>query len=129
MIVIAIIGILAAILVPMMIQARFRAYHAACVQQERNLASALELYSIEARNLYPNDLNVLTLGSKPFIAIIGECPTNGLSYDTTYTASADFTEYVLACPGVHEDQLRGLCSDLYPQAVNGAIYPYHAPIP
>ena len=129
MIVIAIMGILAAIIVPLMIQARFRAYHAACVQQERNLASALELYSIESRTLYPSDLNTLTAGAKPFIGMIGECPTNGAGYDTGYTPSADLKEYVLACPGVHEDQLRGLCEDLCPQAVNGAMYPYHPPAP
>lgn len=127
MIVIAIIGILAAILTPVMMRARFKTYHTACMQNERNIASALELYAIEARSLYPPDLNSLTFGDTPFIQSITTCPSNGASYNTTYTVNSDNTEYVLACPGVHEGQLPGLCDDLYPQYVNGAIYQYHAP--
>jgi type II secretory pathway pseudopilin PulG len=127
MIVIAIIGILAAILTPVMIRARFKAYHTACVQNERNLASALELYAIESRGLYPADLNTLVNGARPFIQSIEACPSNGETYDTTYTAAADYKQYVLACPGVHEAQLVGLVDDLYPQAVDGQIYPYRAP--
>lgn len=127
MIVIGIIGILAAILAPVMIRARFKTYHTACVQNERNLASALELYAIEARSLYPSNLNTLVTGPKPFIQSITTCPSNNISYSTTYSTNADHTEYVLQCPGVHESQLVGLVSDFYPQAVNGAIYQYHPP--
>lgn len=127
MIVIAIIGIMAAILAPVMIRARFKTYHTACVQNERNLASALELYAIESRSLYPADLNQLAVGAKPFISSIENCPSNGVSYQTSYTLSADAKEYVLACPGVHSNQLTGLVAVTYPQAVNGAVFPYRAP--
>lgn len=127
LIVIAILGILAAILAPVMIRARFKTYHTACVQNERNLASALELYAIEAHSLYPSNLNMLVTGPKPFIQSITTCPSNNASYATTYSTTADHTEYVLQCPGVHEGQLIGLVSDLYPQAVNGAIFQFHAP--
>jgi prepilin-type N-terminal cleavage/methylation domain-containing protein len=127
MIVIAIIGILAAILTPVMIRARFKTYHTACVQNERNIASALELYAIESRSLYPPDLTMLTVGPKPFIQSISVCPSNGDSYVDGYTSSDDHTQYVLKCPGVHENQLVGLVDDTYPQAVNGQIYQYHAP--
>jgi prepilin-type N-terminal cleavage/methylation domain-containing protein len=127
MIVIAIIGILAAILTPVMMRARFKAYHTACVQNERNIASALELYFIEERNLYPDTLAQIAVGGSPYIASIPTCPSNGVSYSTSYVPSADHTEYILSCPGVHEGQLIGLVDDTYPQAINGAIYQYHAP--
>lgn len=127
MVVIAIIGILAAILTPVMIRARFKTYHTACVQNERNLTSALELYQIEARSLYPQDLNQLANGPKPFIQNIPHCPTNGVSYSEAYVPADDFREYVLACPGVHSQQLVGLVDDTYPQAINGALFPYRAP--
>lgn len=127
MIVIAIIGILAAILTPVMMRARFKSYHTACVQNERNLASALELYFIEERNVYPADLDQLTQGARPYIANVGDCPSNEASYTLGYSCSSDFTQYVLACPGVHDRQLIGLVDDTYPQAVNGAMYQYHAP--
>jgi type II secretory pathway pseudopilin PulG len=125
--IICIIGILAAILTPVMMRARFKAYHTACVQNERNLMSALELYSIEYENIYPADLNVLTVGSKPYIQLIETCPTNGASYADEYTTSPDGSQYVLACPGTHELQLVGMVQDLYPQGTNGEIYPYGPP--
>ncbi len=127
MVVIAIIGILAAILTPVMIRARFKTYHTACVQNERNLASALEMYQIESRNMYPPDLDLLATGLKPFIQSIPVCPTNGVKYIDGYTPSDDFREYVLACPGVHDRQLVGLVDPTYPHAVNGALFPYKAP--
>lgn len=127
MVVIAIIGILAAILTPVMIRARFKTYHTSCVQNERNIASALEMYQIESRNMYPPDLNALVTGAKPFISSIPLCPTNGKPYNDSYAPNADFKEYVLACPGVHDRQLVGLVDPTYPQAVNGALFPYRAP--
>lgn len=127
LIVIALLGILAGILTPIMMRARFKAYHTACVQNERNLASALELYAIESENLYPADLDVLCDGAKPFIQSISTCPSNEASYATSYAPSADRTSYVLACPGVHELQLANMVADGYPQAVDGAIYLYASP--
>lgn len=129
MIVIAIIAILAAILVPVMIRARFQAYHAACVQSVRNIASALELYSIESNNLYPTALSTLTAGTRPFIKFIGHCPSNHAEYTTTYTTADENRTYVLQCPGVHELQLPGVVEDTYPQAVSGMIYSHRAPTP
>jgi prepilin-type N-terminal cleavage/methylation domain-containing protein len=127
MIVIAIIGILAAILVPVMIRARFQAYHSACLQGVRNIASALELYSIESQNLYPTNLDSLAQGSRPFLPSVGECPSNGISYSTSYTSSDDNKSYTLQCPGIHELQLPGVVEDTYPQAVAGMIYSHRAP--
>lgn len=127
LIIIAILGILAAILTPILVRARFKAYHTACVQNERNLASALELYAIEFTSLYPSDLNLLVSGTKPYIQTIARCPSNDASYATSYSSTADSVEYILECPGIHHLQLPGLVESTYPRASNGAIYPYRAP--
>lgn len=126
MIVIAIIGILAAVLTPVLIRARFKTYHTACVQNERNLATALELYGLENEQLYPADLNTLTNGARPYITAIPECPSAGLNYAGTYTPSADSKFYVITCPGFHELQLVGLVDDTYPQAIDGQVFQYNA---
>lgn len=126
MIVIAIIGILSAILTPLLMRARFKTYHSACTTNVKNLATALELYRLE-NDVYPINLIDLTVGPSPYIGKIEQCPSNGLDYTGLYTTSAAETEYVVACPGTHEIQLAGAVSDTYPQAVSGAVYPSRAP--
>lgn len=126
MIAIGIIGILAAIATPIFMRARFKAYHSACLQNVRNIATALELYHLEW-DLYPDNLMTLTLPPKPYISAIEICPSNGLRYDTLYTTSNAGLEYVVPCPGVHELQLQQICEDLYPQAINGRIDIYRSP--
>jgi prepilin-type N-terminal cleavage/methylation domain-containing protein len=126
MVVIAILAILAAILVPILMRARFKTYHAACVQNERNLATALELYALENKQLYPPDLDTLVQPPRPYIASIETCPSTRSSYTTTYTVESDFTGYLQECPGGHEVQLPGVVDDRYPQVANGVINQYNA---
>ncbi|MFA5509155.1 MAG: type II secretion system protein [Vulcanimicrobiota bacterium] len=125
MIVIAIFGILAAILTPVLIRGRFKTYHSACVQNERNISTALQLYSLENKNLYPEDLVTIIDPAKPFIKAIPTCPTNEASYTASYTPSDDNSEYLLKCPGDHSVQLGvGLCDPEYPQSNSGMISVY-----
>lgn len=126
MIVIAIIGILAAILTPVMIRARFKAYHSACIQNERNIAQALELYAIESRGLYPATLVELTTMDEPVLREISRCPSNDASYNDSYTVSDDSKEYAVACPGLHSNQLAGVVEATFPQIINGNLYPDRA---
>lgn len=126
MVVIAIIGILAAILVPVLIRARFQTYHAACVQNERNLATSLELYSLENGQLFPDTLDILTLSDSPYITHIENCPSSGISYETTYVVDNGNTEYIITCPGDHEVQLPGVVEDTFPQMANGILNQYNA---
>jgi prepilin-type N-terminal cleavage/methylation domain-containing protein len=126
MIVIGIIGVLAAILTPVLIRARFKTYHTACVQNERNLATALELYSLENKQLYPPALTDLLVGTKPYIKLIPDCPSAGVDYTGTYTPSADNKTYVIECPGFHDIQLAGLVDDTYPRAAGGRVFQYNA---
>ena len=128
MVVIAIIGILAAILLPTLLRVRFQAYHTACVQNERNIGTALEMYSLEFEQLYPPDLETLISvtgnGGSPYIQHIPECPSARISYTTSYTVSDDSAGYLLECPGLHELQLVGRVQDLYPQMENGVLSQY-----
>ena len=126
MIVIGIIGVLAAILTPVLIRGRFKAYHTACVQNERNIASALELYALENTQLYPTSLSELNVGTDPFLKGIPMCPSTNVDYVGSYTVAADHRTYEVTCPGFHELQLPGLVDDTYPRAVNGIVFQYSA---
>ena len=129
MIVIAIIGILAAVLTPTLVRARFKTYHTACVQNQRNLATALELYALESSQLYPDDLNTLTLvtgNRNPYITGIPDCPSAGVDYSGTYSTNNDSKNYQIDCPGFHELQLPGLVDDTYPRAIDGQVFQYNA---
>lgn len=122
-----IIGTLAAILTPVLIRARFKTYHSACIQNVRNLATALELYSLEYDTLYPADIDALTTATPPYIAYIDVCPSNALGYKTNYSVTNANQEYLLECPGIHELQLTGLVDDRFPRAMNGRIDTNRAP--
>ncbi len=129
MTVMAIIGVLAAILAPLFLRARFKTYHTACVQNERNIASALQLYSIENKDLFPTNLDSLVTNPKPVLASVPICPSNAASYTTGYTTQNQNKEYVLACPGVHDTQLPGLVQPTYPHAESGEMFSFGPAIP
>lgn len=134
MIVIGIIAVLAAILTPVLMRARFKTYHSACVQNERNLATALQLYALENDQLYPDDLLKITEPPRPFIKMIPTCPSTGDSYTTSYEALLEDgstssggggPDYIIRCPGQHDVQLgAALCDPEYPQVATGIISVY-----
>lgn len=125
MVVIGIIAVLAAILTPVLMRARFKTYHSACVQNERNLATALQLYALENDQLYPEDLITVASPPRPFIKRIPDCPSTGDSYTTTYTTLNDGSDYLITCPGQHEIQLGDALIDPdYPQVTTGIVSVY-----
>lgn len=89
MIVITIIGVLAAIIMPSMVKARYQAILSACTSNMRSIAAALESYATaDHEHLYPDDsagLNVIV--SQNFINRIPKCPTDNSDYQ--YTRSTD----------------------------------------
>lgn len=127
MIVIAIIGIVAAILVPNLVRARFKSYHAACIQNVRNIATSLEVYGVENSQKYPPSLTALTVTTPPFMPTIPVCPTNGVSYSTSYIPGGNNTTYELQCPGLHSLQLAGTVEATFPKAIDGVLFPDRAP--
>jgi len=74
MIVIAIIAILAAIIVPNFVRSKQRANLTACEENERNLATALELYYADNDGSYPMKLQKLT---PTYLKSIPTCPSGG----------------------------------------------------
>lgn len=126
LIVIAIIGLLAAIMTPVFIRARFKTYHTACVQNEKNIATALELYSLENKQLYPTDLSAITSGQRPYIRLIPTCPSSGTDYTSTYFPAADNKTYEVHCPGFHDAQLPGMVDATYPRIMQARVFVYNA---
>lgn len=98
-----IIGILAGMMLPSWIRAKFKAYHAACCENSHNLKVAVNLYHTQEHD-YPADLSKLV--SEKFISAIPVCPSNPTSnYSSGYQVSPDFKAFTLSCPGVHHLQL------------------------
>lgn len=124
MIVMMIIGVLAGLLLPNLMRARFKAFHAGCISNEKNIATALESYAADNNGLYPPTLNTLSAGplNQRFIAALPTCPSNGLAYDPSYTVdnATGNPGYTLACPGIHSFQLDYIRPN-YPQVHNGLL--------
>lgn len=121
MTVLVILGLLAAMIFPRFMRARFKAYHNACLQSTKNIATALESYSIDNEHQYPPNLATLTLPVSG-VAYINSLPTcasaPGALYQTGFQTSADHKMYTVTCPGIHYAQLPGEIRQGYPQYNN-----------
>lgn len=121
MTVLVILGLLAAIIFPRFMRARFKAYHNACLQSTKNIATALESYSIDNDHQYPANLNLLTLPVSG-VAYISSLPTcasaPGAQYQTGYVVSPDSKVFTISCPGIHYAQLPGEIRQYFPQYRN-----------
>ncbi len=116
------IGLLAAMIMPNFWRARFRAYLSACVQNEKNISTALESYAHDFNGRYPTDLNTLTTtatGSQ-YMSVIPTCPSNKASYTGSYFVNNSVGAYTVACPGIHGTQLNDR-PDGFPQYTNGQL--------
>lgn len=106
MIVILIIGILLIIVLPNMVRSKYQAQWNACGQYERTLAAAVESYNAQEGS-YPSVLSALTSSSPVYITLIPTCPSNGVSYQSTYLpghasgSAATFDMFTIYCPGSH----------------------------
>lgn len=116
LIAIAIIGILAAIAVPRFVTARYRAYLSACMQNERNIATALESYRTDNR-VYPPALNTLVqAGGIGHLAALPNCPSApGTQY--TYVVNPEGDQFTVSCDtGYHQYQILGMTAG-YPMYI------------
>lgn len=77
MIVIAIIGILAAIAVPNFNRARSQAKKKACVSNMKTIEGAVELYLMEKNVANGTNVDIKTLKSEGYIKSEPTCPANG----------------------------------------------------
>ena len=101
MIVIAIIGILAAVMMPAIIKSRDVAKLSGCEGNLRSIAGAMESYTVDNKGVYPPNLNLI---KGTYINELPRCPVTGDS--STYIAGYDFeagppSDYTIRCAGSH----------------------------
>jgi len=117
MIAIAIIAILAAVTLPRLVTARYRAYLAACLVNERNIATALETYRNDNR-IYPATIQLLVQANMGGdISKLPTCPS-APSTSYQYEAASDGDSFTISCPGYHHFQLQGHAAG-FPQYAAG----------
>jgi prepilin-type N-terminal cleavage/methylation domain-containing protein len=104
MVAMAIIAILAAVSIPRLMTARYRAYHSACLVNERNIATALETYRNDNR-IYPTNLSTLVKANMGGdISKLPSCPS-APSTAYQYEVSPDGDMFTVYCQGWHHYQL------------------------
>lgn len=108
MIVISIISILASILVPNFMKARAQAQFSACLQNCKNLGTALEMYSTDNDGHYPSEQGALGADklSPSYIKIIPSCPSAGFdTYSESFRSSSNPDAYTFYCTGANHWEL------------------------
>ncbi|MBQ7502399.1 prepilin-type N-terminal cleavage/methylation domain-containing protein [bacterium] len=113
MIVIAIIGILAAVMMPAIIKSRDTAKLSGCEGNLRMMAGAMESYTVDNNGLYPRSLSAI---EGTYINSIPRCPA--LNSNSSYIAGYDFSmgppsNYTIRCAGANHTAA-GVQAD-YPQ--------------
>jgi type IV pilus assembly protein PilA len=101
MIVIAIIAILAAVLIPNFVRARSMAQLAGCKSNLKNIATALEAYSVDHNGHYPSALTQITPN---YIRAVPDCPAaSSDTYSGAYTVAFLPDSFEVFCEGtVHQ---------------------------
>lgn len=112
MIVVAIIGILAGILIPNFTHARAQAQTAACEANLREIATAFELYYAD-NQVYPTGsntkivANTIASGGVNYLNTVPQDPSaavSGANYTFSSSATSNPPSYEITCPGSHEPQ-------------------------
>lgn len=97
MIVIAIIAILAAILIPNFVRARAMGQVTACKSNLKNIATALEAYSVDSAGHYPTALASITPN---YLKSLPVCPAaNSDTYSGGYNQTFNPDTYEFYCEG------------------------------
>jgi len=105
MIVVAIIGILATILIPNFVHARAQAQTASCESNLRAIATAAELYYTDNQVYPPSGAVDQSLFGADYLNNVPVDPaaqTLGAKYTFTNNAGANPPTYTITCPGVHD---------------------------
>ena len=106
MIVIAIIGILAAILVPNYVKSRAQGLATACKSNLKNIGTALEMYAHDATGRFPTTSNGIRSLTPNYLKIVPTCPSVGGSapYLSGYSSSQNPDAYTMVCSGLNHAQ-------------------------
>ena len=86
MIVVAIIGLLAAIAIPNFVKARTTAYKNACINNLRQIDSAVQEWALEGKKA--EDAQVQYTDIKDYLKNQVVCPAGGTKFDDSYLLSA-----------------------------------------
>lgn len=105
LVILVILGILAAFMIPRLGRARMRTFHSACVQNVHNLGTALQTYANDNLGQFPNSLGVLETGPTPVVKVLPVCPSNESSYEPGYEVVNATGHFTLSCQGIHRQQL------------------------
>ncbi len=123
MIVIAIIAILAAILVPNFLRARAQSQLSGCQSAQRNIATALEMFSVDNEGFYPADATAAAEGltdsedgAAPYMTQIGVCPSGPANF-FGYVTNANRNGFGVNCNVDNAHQQAGIESQ-YPRYYN-----------
>lgn len=98
MIVIAIIGILAGILVPNYVRARAQGLATACKGNLKTISTALEMYSHDNAGRFPSGISSLTPN---YLKVVPSCPSIGATtvYTSGYSSRSQPDAYTVVCSG------------------------------
>jgi prepilin-type N-terminal cleavage/methylation domain-containing protein len=107
MIVIAIIAILAAILVPNFIRARAQGQLSSCESNEKNIGTALEMYSTDNSGRYPSGTTGFGGEITPnYLKVVPTCPSAGTdTYTGSYSSASNPDAYTYFCNGSNHTSL------------------------
>ncbi len=116
--VIAIIGLLAAIIFPAFAASRQKAYYARSLQEFRSIYTALQMYSLDNQNQYPPDASRgLPPGAEKYIAggVWPAAPYPGSVYDWDSWAAGDLVDTSVPPKQVYQISIRfctaaGVCT-------------------
>lgn len=100
------LGVGAAIMVPNFTKARSQGQLTACKSNQKNIATALEMYSTDYAGAYPKSMNQLTPN---YLKTIPSCPVAGTdTYSSSYSLkksdNGDYQIYEVFCSGANHVQ-------------------------
>jgi competence protein ComGC len=102
--VVPIVTILAAILVPNFIRARASGQYTSCKSNEKNIATALEMYACDNQGLYPESMGKLVPN---YLKLIPNCPAvQHETYSVSYVVATEPDAYTFCCQGENHPMLR-----------------------
>ncbi len=93
MIVVAIIGILAAVAIPNFVRSRAVSQKNACIANMKTIEGAIEQYMMENKSVAPADVAALVTGE--YLKKAPECPAGGAYNIAAGTVTCDKADHVL----------------------------------
>lgn len=91
-------GLAAAMLIPNFVESRSAGQLTACKSNEKNIATALEMYCVDNAGLYPPELKKLTEGS--YLRTMPTCPAAGIdTYSGSYERNSKADAFSFCCYG------------------------------